>query len=201
MYCRHVHVAERESVPPSMAAFLEFLHSEPLCRLLSHLTGLDLAGNLIRPGLTATDAAGSPSHCSCGSAEQAMCAQIEPEMRHNMETATAPEEIGGRHRPSASSAESSKCGHGSEAPERVTELGNGSSISTSGQQGQSSPAQVRGELLCFRPGDYTLASDQDPSLGESELHLLMFFNCYGEQPHPLPRPSPYCVIWTSQHIH
>ena len=37
-----------EGKPPTTSALLEFLHSEPFCRLLSHLTGLDLAENVIR---------------------------------------------------------------------------------------------------------------------------------------------------------
>ena len=41
-------------------------------------------------------------------------------------------------------------------------------------------AKVRGELLCVRPGDYTLVSEQDPTLGESELHLLLHLCCDGE---------------------
>lgn len=46
---RHVHLGELESLPPVTAALLQFLHSEPFCRLLSHLTGLDLAENVMRP--------------------------------------------------------------------------------------------------------------------------------------------------------
>ena len=49
---RHVHVAEKQSLPPTITAFLEFLQSEPFCRLLSHLTGLDLAENVIRCDVT-----------------------------------------------------------------------------------------------------------------------------------------------------
>lgn len=41
-------MAEKQSLPPVTTAFMEFLHSEPFCRLLSHLTGLDLAENVIR---------------------------------------------------------------------------------------------------------------------------------------------------------
>ena len=44
----------------------------------------------------------------------------------------------------------------------------------------STVARIKGELLCFRPGDYTLVSDQDLSLRESELHLLLHFSCDGE---------------------
>ena len=40
--------------------------------------------------------------------------------------------------------------------------------------------RIKGEVLCFRPGDYTLVNDQDLSLRENELHLLLHFCCDGE---------------------
>ena len=55
----------------------------------------------------------------------------------------------------------------------------GSSIA--GSKGmEAAAAQLRGELLHLRPGDYTLASDQDPSVGETDLHLLLHFCCEGQ---------------------
>ena len=38
-------------------------------------------------------------------------------------------------------------------------------------------AEVGGEL---RPGDYSLVSYQDPSIGETQLHLLLHFCCERE---------------------
>ena len=50
--------------------------------------------------------------------------------------------------------------------------------SVAGSKGmEAAAAQLRGKLLHLRPGDYTLASDQDPSVGETELHLLLHFCC------------------------
>ena len=50
--------------------------------------------------------------------------------------------------------------------------------SVAGSKGmEAAAAQLRGELLHLRPGDYTLASDQDPSVGETDLHLLLHFCC------------------------
>ena len=45
---RHLHVAEEGSLPPSTAGLPQLLSCEPFCRLLSHLTGLDLAKDVIR---------------------------------------------------------------------------------------------------------------------------------------------------------
>ena len=41
-------MCEDDSLTSTVTALLEFLYSEPFCRLLSHLTGLDLAENVIR---------------------------------------------------------------------------------------------------------------------------------------------------------
>lgn len=43
-----------------------------------------------------------------------------------------------------------------------------------------SAAKVRGELFSLRPGDYTLVSDQDPTIGECALDLHIHFCCDGE---------------------
>ena len=43
-----MHVAEEKSLPQITAGLLELLHTEPFCLLLSHLTGLDLAKDVIR---------------------------------------------------------------------------------------------------------------------------------------------------------
>ena len=40
---------ERCSLPENLRGCLEFVSSEPFCLLLSHLTGLDLCDNVIRP--------------------------------------------------------------------------------------------------------------------------------------------------------
>ena len=171
-------MAERETVPLVTAALLEFLGSEPVCRLLSHLTGLDLAENLIRPDCTEAAESSQGGAGEVEAVEQTMGAHTESEIQHSMMTTTA---SGHQHRPSTSSAQSCPSTVVSELPDSGSEPCNGSSRSVTGHQGQSSGAHVRGELLCFQPGDYTLASDQDPSLGECELHLLLCFNCDGEQ--------------------
>lgn len=50
----------------------------------------------------------------------------------------------------------------------------------SGRHDCQSVAEVRGELLQLRPGDYSLVSDQDPSIRETQLHLLLHFCCERE---------------------
>ncbi len=46
---RHLHRADEATLPPISKACLEFFHSGPFCLLLAHLTGLELAQNVIRP--------------------------------------------------------------------------------------------------------------------------------------------------------
>ena len=50
----------------------------------------------------------------------------------------------------------------------------------SSRHDSQSVAEVGGELLQLRPGDYSLVSDQDPSIGETQLHLLLHFCCKRE---------------------
>lgn len=181
--CRHVHVAEKETVTPTTAAFLEFLHSEPLCRLLSHLTGLDLAENLIRPTdcaeFTGTSITGRAVESSTIQEQDmaVMDAQTVSDKHVQLSVAAASSEEWGQQ--PGPSVRSHSSGLGSELTESEKGSCNGSSTSICGLQGQSPAAKVRGELLCWRPGDYTLASDQDLSLRECELHLLLHFNCNG----------------------
>ena len=58
---RHIHIADGSTVPLITKRCLEFLHSEPFCRLLAHLTGLELAENIIKPDLSLLEEAGTPS--------------------------------------------------------------------------------------------------------------------------------------------
>ena len=44
-------MADRTTVSPLVASCLTLIQSEPFCLLLSHITGLDLAENVIRPSL------------------------------------------------------------------------------------------------------------------------------------------------------
>ena len=58
-------MAEEGSLPPGMAAVMRLLSSEPFCLLLSHVTGLDLAQNVIR--LDAADSGDCKEPCSSSS--------------------------------------------------------------------------------------------------------------------------------------
>ncbi len=48
---RCVRTSARTALPPIAKACLDFLHSGPICLLLAHLTGLELAQNIIKPVL------------------------------------------------------------------------------------------------------------------------------------------------------
>lgn len=52
---RHIHTASTESVPPISTYCQKLLSSEPFCRLLAHVTGLDLAQNVVRPPIVDED--------------------------------------------------------------------------------------------------------------------------------------------------
>lgn len=162
VFHRHVHVAMEESLPSIITAFMEFLHSEPFCRLLSHLTGLDLAENIIRsdesggqPCLLVTNE--STSHEStCSKAE------MDGELTANCQQ--------------GSSGNSTSQGNESSSKPDIS--------SFTPHDGQDivhpSVAKIRGELFSFRPGDYTLVNDQDPTIGECALDLHIHFCCDGE---------------------
>lgn len=147
MWCfihRHVHVAVKESLPPITAALMEFLHSEPFCRLLSHLTGLDLAKNIIQyeeneeqpPRLVIDENS---------SIKGEMDGELTPNCQKKPSECTS--------KPDATSSATPHDGYA---------------------------AKIRGELLAFHPGDYTLVSDQDPTMEECELDLNLHLCCDGE---------------------
>ena len=48
-----------------MKSFMELVQSEPFCQLLSHITGLDLAHNIIRPKLSTDEQTDSESEEGC----------------------------------------------------------------------------------------------------------------------------------------
>ena len=69
---RHLHLADPGSLPPLAAEFLHFLHSEPLCFLLTHLTGVEL----VQGGVAGEEGSvsGGPSPSDGGVAEvNALC--------------------------------------------------------------------------------------------------------------------------------
>jgi Rps23 Pro-64 3,4-dihydroxylase Tpa1-like proline 4-hydroxylase len=199
---RHVHLAERQSLPPTITAFLEFLHSEPFCRLLSHLTGLDLAENVIRCDGT-------------GEGKEQPCSSMSNEHRENegmsqVESSSSKgkgavgQETGllngsGKHlqtnpkthpihKQGLSSAGS--CIQSDETvdlslPDADTSVACHNDPCSCVTVSPSEPATVHhrvakisGELLCFQPGDYTLVTDHDlAATGDCVLDLLLHFCC------------------------
>ena len=59
-------MADKQCLPLMTASLMRFLLSEPFCRLLSHLTGLDLADNVIRPNIDEVGGGGEGSSLLVG---------------------------------------------------------------------------------------------------------------------------------------
>ena len=53
------------------------------------------------------------------------------------------------------------------------------STASDGDDSGTGAASCRGDLYHWQPGDYTLASDCDPELGECALDAILFFGCEG----------------------
>ena len=85
---RHVHTATVESIPPISAFCQKFLCSEPFCLLLAHITGLDLARNVVKPPIEDDDNSNISSESGDSSWED------EP---RDTGTAVTPEPNGRRH--------------------------------------------------------------------------------------------------------
>ena len=213
--CRRVHVAEKQSLPPVTTAFVEFLHSEPLCRLLSHLTGLDLAEDVIRPNAAFDE---EPCSSASGGCEYSVGvygngSSKEEDIEGVGEEETKLSDGSRKLPPAASSTSSSSCpdisvsknsklgpsssipdndlGHKlncTNAPAAPSHKDQASGVVTRQEQHHethhhchsAAAAKVRGELLCFQPGDYTLVSDQDPTIAECALDLMLHFSCNGQ---------------------
>lgn len=167
--CRHVHVAEAASLPLTTAACLKFLHSEPFCRLLAHLTGLDLAEDIIRPDLkqlemTKEEESSATSCSNTGESSRDQETQ-DPESKDS-QTVTFDKALkkSGKH---------------------------------------SHPiASCCGDLYLWQPGDYILAGDSDPGMGEYALDSLLYFCCEGinistHALHKISSDLNYCILITS----
>lgn len=152
-------MAMEKSLPSIVTAFMEFLHSEPFCRLLSHLTGLDLAENIIR----SDESGGQP------------CLLVTNESTNHESTCSS--SMDGELTPNCqqgSSGDSTSQGNKSSSKLDI------SSFEFTQDTVHPSVAKIRGALFSFRPGDYTLVNDQDPTIGECALDLHIHFCCDGK---------------------
>lgn len=148
-------MAMEESLPSIITAFMKFLHSEPFCRLLSHLTGLDLAENIIR----SDESGGQPCH-------------LVPNESTSHESSSSKSEMNGELTPQCQQGSASQASPKPDISSSTPCDGPGTV--------RPSVAKVRGELFSFCPGDYTLVNDQDPNIGECALDLHIHFCCDGE---------------------
>ena len=177
---------------------LEFLHSEPFFRLLSHLTGLELAENIIRPNLEELVATSDgPVMISDDPVEDTMIQSNLPESeakesRSGVDSGTgevlknsaqSPGKVteGESHGESLKeSTVSANCDGSSDAQAEVGPPTCVSGSHASSQDGNCAPvASCHGDLYHWQPGDYTLANDSDPELGEYALDATLFFSCEG----------------------
>lgn len=84
---RHIHTAFVESVPPISAYCQMFLCSEPFCRLLAHVTGLDLARNVVKPPIEDDSSGSSVSDDDyCENDQQDTMAAVVPDDAKHTET-------------------------------------------------------------------------------------------------------------------
>lgn len=198
--CRHVHIAEGSSIPVMVSSCLEFLRSEPFCRLLAHLTGLDLAEDIIRPSLEQLD--GPDSETSAASDETsaaestntvavaASCSSSKDgESNSNIPRAivnvcSRDEDRNNCHKAVPHSEHSNNT-----TPISLPSLEDTNAPSSSHSEdenassaliGHSRPvANCRGDLYYWQHGDYTLASDFDIETGEYALETALYFCCEG----------------------
>ena len=190
-------MAVQQSIPPAMTAFLEFLHSEPFCCLLSHLTGLDLAENVIRTNMTEEkwEEPCSSTNNECQVNDRRDSGGDGNEVKQTEEPQVAEikkdghtQEQQGISRSILSTQLNCSLSDDDTSTTRCNDLC--TSANSSSVDHHVAVAKVRGELLYFWPGDYTLVSDQDPSIGQCELHLHLHFCCDGEFPLTISMESP-----------
>jgi hypothetical protein len=131
---------------------MELVQSEPFCRLLSHMTGLDLAHNVIRPDLS-TEYSDTESEEGYSAKEDNPTNQVVIENHDNG--------------PSPSEGGSEKNGK------------NYPLVSTDSQN-PAAAAVCRCDLYSWHPGDYTLAGDEsDPGHGVFCLDTMLNLSCEG----------------------
>ena len=177
---------------------LEFLHSEPFFRLLSHLTGLELAENIIKPNLeelvaTSDDPVVISDDLVDDTKVQANFPECEAkESRNAVDSGTGEvlensAQSAGKVTEEESHSEALKestvgaiCDGSSDAQAEVIPPTCVSGPNASSQDGNCAPAaSCHGDLYHWQPGDYTLVNDSDPELGEYALDATLFFSCEG----------------------
>ena len=131
---------------------MELVQSEPFCRLLAHMTGLDLAHNVIRPDLSTelkhSDSESDEGECSTKEDDPTNQVGIE-----NQDNGPSPSE-------GDSENNGKNCATDSENPAAAT--------------------VCRCDLYSWHPGDYTLAGDEsDPGYGVFCLDTMLNLSCEG----------------------
>ena len=157
-----------------LQSFTELLQSEPFCRLLSHVTGLDLAHNIIRPVLST----------ECRVSEDEECREKGVKLTKSVNQSTCATQ---QDQPSSSSR-SEACSEQKLDQNGTTVLtgdDNKTEVGSSSNHKSLGPAsECRCDLYRWQTGDYTLAADEsDPGLGNYCLDAMLSFNCEGMYVH------------------
>ena len=135
-------------------SFMELIQSEPFCRLLAHMTGLDLAHNVIRPKLSPQEQIDSENEEGCSIREDNPTNQLVGEKKDNEPSSTTKGDSGD----------------------------NGESYPVGSNDSESPAAVCRCDLYSWHPGDYTLAGDEsDPGNGVFCLVAMFNLSCEGTQ--------------------
>ena len=172
-FTRHVHIAEGSSLPLIVSGCSEFLRSEPFCRLLAHLTGLDLAEGVIRPSLEELDrpdsetSAASEKTSAAGSTKKKIAAAACSSFKDGESNSDCLEATP-ISPPSLESTDTPSSSHLEDENTSSALIGCGHPV-----------ANCRGDLYYWQPGDYTLASDFDVEAGEYALEAALYLCCEG----------------------
>ena len=133
---------------------MELVQSEPFCRLLAHMTGLDLAHSVIRPDLS-TEQSDSEVEEGCSLREDNHTNQVVRKKQDD-DPSSAEDDSGGNRK-------------------------NHLVVST---DSKGPAAVCRCDLYSWYPGDYTLAGDEsDPGYGVFCLDAMLNLSCEGTQCH------------------
>ena len=208
---RHVHVAEGSSIPLIAKGCLEFLQSEPFCRLLAHLTGLDLAEGIIRPSLEQLDGLDSERGVAFEGTSAAMStSEVAASSNSSKDEESIGELDAARGQGDYDQEDTSNCGRvplsSKTASSFSSSLEDRHLLSTSSMKDKNSPplvgsghpvASCHGEFYYWQPGDYTLANDLDLDAGEYALDAVLCFCCegmFGDSSSIDSHPSFVCIV-------
>lgn len=201
---RRVLIANPSSLPPITKACLDLVLSEPFCRLLSHLTGLDLVHNVIRTNETTGQSSNDfesgdedvgPSDKITDNVDndktsaKGTCSKIEDGLSGT--NGCARDSVGSKFKEDGVKNETALTNspliNPKPTPVSLNDAHPTSNPNTSNSSkcesssSESRPAGLcRGDLYSWQAGSYTLAgAEDDPGLGRFCLDSIFYFCCEG----------------------